>query len=157
MRNRICKISKNTIPVLLAATCFACQENVIHRFCAVEAQDWQQKYKARFHITDIKQTHVYQLTAEARIDKQYDFQDLWLVVETRNTNGESIADTICIETVKENGNLDGTGRNILEYQKDVRTLQLKETDTLDICIKHIMQAHPLVGVHDVGIKLEPKN
>lgn len=154
MHSSIGDITKRLFPVLLAVALGACQETTIHRFCAVESHDWQDKYKARFHITEIDKAGRYEMTAEARLDKSYCYKDLWMVVETKGNGTEPIYDTICIETTDRNGDLDGSGRSILEYQVPLRTLQLKPGDTLDICMKHIMKVQPLSGVHDIGLKLE---
>jgi len=138
----------------------ACQENFVHRYCAVDSQDWQKQYKGKLHIEDIKEKGTYQLKAEVRIDKQYLYKDLWLEIEThirteKSLNDTCYKDTVCIDIIKQNGEMSGTGRNIMEYKTPVREMSLAPSDTLDICMRHILTTKPVPGVHDIGILLIP--
>lgn len=142
--------------VFLACTIVACQEDVVHRYCAVDCLDWQPKYKARFHLTDFaKGKGRYALSVEARLSERYPCKDLWLVVETKR-NGEALPnDTVRMSVVNSKGEMKGAGKSILGYTQTLHTMQLHSSDTLDVCIRHIMTVHPLPGVHDVGFLLEP--
>lgn len=144
-----------SIILLALATCCSCQENIVHRYCAVDSQNWHPSYKARFHITDIKEKGNYQMTAEVRLDKHYPYRELWLVVETETSRGAHYSDTLCMDVVGEAGQLDGEGRNIMTYTAPVRKIPLQETDTVDICIHHCLSNASVPGVHDVGFLLEP--
>ncbi len=122
--------------------------------CAVEGHDWEKSYKAKFHIEGLKQKGMYMLSVESRVDRTYPCKDLWLVVETKN-RGELLTDTVTMDIVDADGIMKGKGLNILEYALPVRSMSLASTDTLDICVSHIMTHRPLPGVHDVGILLAP--
>ncbi len=143
---------------LLALALYSCEEDVVHRYCAVDSQDWQKAYKARFHIEPLKTKSEYNLRAEVRVDKRFPYKDLWMVVETKISNDSAqivYNDTVCVDIIKDNGDMNGDGRNILEYKTAVRCLPLTTKDTLDICVRHIQSVTPVPGVHDVGIMLAP--
>lgn len=142
--------------LLFACVLCACEEDMVHRFCAVDSQDWQKSYKARFHLEDLKLRGQYDLSVEARVAKQYLYKDLWLEVETKKNGEVQALDTVCLDVVAASGEMDGSGRNILGYKKPVRSLAIVPTDTLDICVRHILTVTPVPGVHDVGILLVPK-
>lgn len=147
-----------SILVLALTTFWACQDEVVvHRFCAVDCQDWDKAYKARFHIDPFGVESEYNLRAEVRTDRRYLYKDLWLVYETKVSHDSTLVynDTICMEMIDKNEEMDGDGQNILTYKAAVRCLPLSPTDTVDICIRHIMSHTPLPGVHDVGFQLSP--
>lgn len=143
------------IIVLLASAFSACQENIIHLYRAVDSKAWSGKSKATFHITDIKQDGVYRMAVEVRLDRHFQYKDLWLVVGMRNSRGQASRDTLQLNVVDAFDELDGKGRNILEYELPYRQLNLQKTDTLDVSIRQIVSAAPIAGIHHVGILLEP--
>lgn len=155
MHSKGCRFFKMIIIFLLATLFGACQEEFVHRSCAVESQGWQHGYKARFQVTDLSGEGKFRLSVEARLDKAYPYKDLWLAVETR-FNGDVLADdTVCLKVVDDRGEMPGTGRNLLEYAQAVRVLEASPMDTIDFCVRHVMSDKTISSVHDVGIKVMP--
>ena len=159
MRSKVRQLIRTVAIFLLAGSLGACQEDfsIVHRSCAVESKGWENGVKPAFLVTDLAREGKYALSVEARLGRDYPYKDLWLAVETR-MNGEVLADdTVCLTVVNDRGEMPGTGRNLLEYAKGVRTLEATPMDTLDFCIRHVMSEKSIPGVHDVGIKLVPEN
>ena len=132
----------------------ACQEDMAHQFCAIDCNGWSQNAKARFCIAELKGHKTYDLALEARIGKRYPYRDLWVAVDTRLHGNPYTSDTLCLDIVSPTGEMDGYGRELLEYQMPVRQFRLDSRDTLEVCVRHIMSAKVIPGVHDIGIRLE---
>lgn len=159
MRSKVIQSICTMAIFLLAVSLGACQEDfaIVHRSCVVECKGWEDAVKPSFHVVDLAREGRYAFSVEARLGRDYPYKDLWLAVETR-MNGEILADdTVCLMVVNDKGEMPGTGRNLLEYAKGIRTLEASPMDTLDFCIRHIMSGKTIPGVHDVGIKLVPEN
>ena len=143
--------------VLLTVLIWGCQENVVHQYRSVDSKCWRSKEKVEFCVDTIRKAGVYDCSLEVRLDRQYYYKNLWLVVETQGIrSGFLRSDTVNLAVVDESGEMVGEGRNLLLYQHALAPFMLAKDDSLHIQIHHIMSADSIAGVHDVGIFLSSR-
>jgi gliding motility-associated lipoprotein GldH len=90
-----------------------------------------------------------------RINGNYPFKDLSLIVEQRLLNGPIVkADTLNLMLADEDGIFLGKGVSLFHYDMDLGTIVLPTADTLQIAVFHNMKREVLPGIASIGITLQ---
>lgn len=152
---------KRIIPIsiysVIALT--SCQKHDgINVFEPVDVDGWAKTDSVTFNIPNTEKSKEYEFSVQCRITRNYAFKDLWLEVMQEygdSAHHTTIIDTLCMTLADDNGNFNGNGRSLLEYQEKLRKIILREDDQATIRISHIMNEDPLKGIHDIGILLTP--
>lgn len=156
--------SKTLALSIIGATALlcACQKtDSIHQYKSTDTQGWNAEDTIVFSIPSLSDSCQHRLSIETRLTKQYEYSNLWLVVEQSYSNDSTtyrtITDTITLDVATKDGLFTGKGRDLLEYAKDIKIIKPRNEVTKgEIRIHHIMDERSIVGVHDIGIKLLPQ-
>ena len=140
----------------IAISVFSCDDPRIYdHYEAIPQEGWERSDMLTFHIPAIQQSGTYQQAIGLRATQDYPFQSLTLIVEqTIFPKKQTLRDTITCCIINEQGRMEGkNGISSTEVVAPLRTLQLKQGDSLAISIRHDMQRVVLPGITDVGIRI----
>ena len=116
---------------------------------------WEKNDTVCFGIPPVSEAGYYKEELGLRINENYPFQGLSLVVEqTVLPSGYCHYDTLSCHLIDRDGTVRGTGLNHFQFNFHVNTIRLAEGDSLQIRVKHNMKRIILPGVTDIGIKIE---
>ena len=159
------EVRRKTIALSLigvAVMLCSCQKtDSIHQYRSTNTQGWNAEDTIVFSIPSFVDSCQRKLSIEARLTKQYEYANLWLVVEQHYRNDSvlyrTITDTIRLDVASKEGLFTGKGRDLLEYKQDIKIIKpQKDMMSGEIKVHHIMDERSIVGVHDIGIKLLPQ-
>ncbi|MCR4583497.1 MAG: gliding motility lipoprotein GldH [Prevotella sp.] len=133
----------------------ACQrQQVYYHYEHTPMSGWEKNDTLLFDIDALAEGGTYRQYIGLRIDQQYPFRRLCLVVQqTILPSGVSRSDTIDNELIDKQGRPKGSGVSYYQYEFPYNTLTLEPGDSLHISIRHHMKREIMVGIKDVGIKL----
>jgi gliding motility-associated lipoprotein GldH len=116
---------------------------------------WDKSDTLAFDIPAVKQAGAYKEDVGLRVVNTYPFQRLSLVIkQTIHPSGYVHSDTVTYTLFDRRGNTKGHGVSFYQYHFHFNTLQLREGDSLHICIKHNMKREIMPGIADVGIRVD---
>lgn len=116
---------------------------------------WEKNDTVCFGIPTIKETGYYKEELGLRINEDYPFLGLCLIVQQIVLpSGYCHYDTLNCKLIDKKGTIRGTGINHYQYTFHVNTIRLAEGDSLRILVKHNMKREIMTGVTDIGIKIE---
>lgn len=137
---------------------FSCTDKpVAFDYCPTAVEGWEPGDSLKFHIDTLKHAGQYELSIGVRTSSSnpYPYQTLWLVVRQHWHNpSQELIDTIRLQLTNERGDPQGHGVTLYQYDQPWRTLQLREGQSADISIIHVMRREMLPGISDVGIQLK---
>ena len=118
-------------------------------------QGWDKSDTLAFDIPAVKQAGAYKEDIGLRVVNTYPFQGLSLVIkQTILPSGYVHSDTVNYTLFDRRGNTKGHGVSFYQFQFHFNTLQLREGDSLHICVKHNMKREIMPGISDVGIRVD---
>ena len=116
---------------------------------------WEKNDTISFGISPVREAGYYKEELGLRINENYPFQGLCLIVEqTVLPSGYRHNDTLNCKLIDKKGSIKGTGINHYQYIFHVNTIRLAKGDSLHINVKHNMKREIMPGVTDIGIKIE---
>lgn len=146
-----------TVAIATVLTFFlvGCHHNdVYHHFETTSFNGWERTDTLYFHVPSAKADAVLHEEVELRINGQYPFMGLCLVVEqTILPSNVRRVDTLNCSLIDHDGHTKGKGINFVQYNFHLTDLGVSEGDSLSIAIHHNMKRETLPGVIDLGMKL----
>ena len=141
------------LPLLLCAA--SCDDTVpLDGYHSVAAGGWGREDTVVFRIDTIAREGVYGETVGIRISDDYPFSNLTVIVEQSLLAGGTVrVDTLDCTFADEHGRLSGTGISYHLYEFPLCTLQLRQSDSLRVTIRHDMRQERLYGIADVGFRV----
>lgn len=133
----------------------ACENNIIiDHYKSVPIKGWSKNDTVSFSIDTIRQNATYAFSVGLRSTAQYQYSDLWLIVECQFTNPDfSRKDTIeCLINDRKNDSAQN-GTFIHNHCYTLPPLPLKEGQCGKITVRHFMYNDELCGLSDIGIKI----
>ncbi len=113
---------------------------------------WEKNDTIGFYVSSVKEAGYYQEELGLRIDDNYPFQGLCLVIEqTIPPSGYRHNDTLNCSLYDKNGVVKGSGIKHYQYNFHMNTIRLNEGDSLRIAIRHNMKREILPGTTDIGL------
>lgn len=144
--------------LVLAAVLVGCHDVRLpyHHFIATDPSGWTVTDTLRFAPVTVSSDGQYTITAGVRVDERYAYRDLWLVVEHRCPEALQPAhrDTVHLILADGYGKWLTQGVVLHETMETVTTRALKTTDAHEFLVYHIMSDQSLVGVNEVGLRIE---
>ncbi|MBQ7511504.1 MAG: gliding motility lipoprotein GldH [Prevotella sp.] len=133
-----------------------CDRTVVYNhFEQTPASGWERNDTLSFVTTPITTNGDYDETVMLRINNDYPFMGITLVVEqTVYPTLLTVCDTLNCKLIDERGNAEGPGISEYQYAFPLRRLKLTEGNTVRISVRHDMKRGILPGVTDVGILLK---
>lgn len=148
-----------SLALLITAIAFitiGCNRNtVFFHYEHTSIAGWEKSDTLRMNIPPISAEGNYEERLGLRINGQYPFQSICLIVEqTVFPAGLFHKDTLNIRLTDQAGNMRGKGINYFQYDVTFRQLRLQQNDSLHIAIRHNMKREILPGIADIGIALQ---
>ncbi|MBQ8047319.1 MAG: gliding motility lipoprotein GldH [Prevotella sp.] len=137
------------------------QRKVYDSYQHTSLTGWEKNIHAEFSIPPLKEGGPYQSTVGLRINGDYPFMSVTLIIEQEKfAKGKPqpvcSRDTINCRLVNENGKAEGRGLTYYQYLFPLKIQELAAEDSLHISIQHNMKREILPGISDVGWRLEKR-
>lgn len=141
--------------MLIAILITACtQKTVYHHYQHISAEGWERQDVMDFQIAPIKTSGNYQEEIGVRMQQNFPFTSMSVLVQqTIYPSMEYHYDTLECHFMDQQGRIMGNGISYYQYDFPLKTIALKEGDSLAVSIYHIMKRETLPGITDVGLKL----
>ena len=115
---------------------------------------WERTDTLAFSDIAVKASSNYKEEIGLRINDDFPFQSLFLVVEQEiRPHNIMRTDTLNCRLTDKNGMMKGRGLRFYQYNVHLTTLHLNAGDTLNVRIRHHMKRESLPGIANIGIKL----
>lgn len=117
---------------------------------------WEASNPARFEWLVTDSLSRYDFFIDLRHDQSYPFSNIYLFVEFTFPNGRMMRDTLSCELADERGKWLGSGfGNLVDHRIGFRRATgFPLNGDYDLSISHGMRMDPLIGISDVGFRLE---
>lgn len=144
-----------TISVLIgAAGCIGNGNKVYDQFQGVKNKGWHWKEPKRFDFEITDEGMLYNVTAQLRITGSYFYSNIWLKYELKGPETDK-KNEFRILLADNTGKWLGKGRNnLINFSAELlKNVKLKK-GKYSMVIYQNMQDEELVGVNDIGIRVE---
>lgn len=150
--------SRLVLPLLACAFLCACNDRPsAFDYRSTPVEGWELGDTLKYHVDTIAASGNYHFSLGIRTSAStpYPYQSLWLVVKQHWHNPEQeVTDTIQYQLTNDRGDAQGHGVSLYQYDQGIKTLLLPQGASADISVYHIMRSEMIVGIADVGIKLQ---
>ena len=154
------KIIMIAVALLATATFVSCFSHTAHfEYKGVSLKGWHRSEIVEFRVPPVEQAGYYIEEVGIRASKDYPFQSLNLLVRQEIVSSKdkyrhlTMSDTISIPVYDSEGMPTGDGVNLRQYQVPLKTIKLQEGDSIQVTIRHNMQAPTIPGISDVGMRV----
>ena len=149
-RNRL--VLSVALMVILLTACT--QKTVYHHYQHISTEGWERQDVVDFQIAPIKTSGNYQEEIGVRMQQDFPFTSMSVLVQqTIYPSMQYHYDTLECQFMDQQGKVMGDGISYYQYRFPLKTIALKEGDSLAVSIYHIMKRETLPGITDVGLKL----
>ena len=141
--------------ITVALAFAACNRNAIYsHYQPIDVAGWQRADTISFVTAPIAHAGYYDETLGLRIDGDFPFTQLTLIVEQQaRPSGLARTDTVVAILTDKKGIILGNGINLYVYNMPMPKMKLLKDDTLSVHVRHDMLRDPLPGITDVGFTL----
>ena len=130
------------------------RHTVYHHYEQAPVSGWERNDTLVFCVKPAAADAVLHEEVELRINNQYPFMGLVLIVEqTTFPSNVRRVDTLNCQLIDEKGNVKGKGINYVQYSYHLTDLGVSEGDSIAIAIRHNMKREILPGIVDLGVHL----
>lgn len=131
------------------------KEKVYAHYEHVPYEGWDKNTPLQFSLDTLTEGGAYSLTLGLRLNDEYPFRNLHLVVEqTVFPERISLVDKVMCTTVDRQGIMIGHGISLYEYNIPIRKHTYNRGDSIQIKVRHDMKRETLPGIVDVGFTLK---
>ncbi len=143
------------LTVCLGMVLASCQDHIVYsHYESTSIKGWERNDTLSFDISPIQRTGNYEEAVGLRINGEYPFRSLNLIVKQMVApSGKTYTDTLECHLVDELGHAHGNGINHIQYLFPLMTLKLDKDEALHVSIHHCMKREILPGILDVGLQL----
>ena len=143
-----------TTGLMLAFTACSQVEEHYFQFRSFSHTAWDAQEEIRFEVPVQSIQQLYNVFLEVRNTNEYNFRNIWLVVDVLNTDGSLQTDTIQADLADRHGKWYGSGISLYETEIPVQTdIQYPDSGIYVYTIKQGMSENPLRGIADVGLRV----
>ena len=156
----------NSLLFILFLSLFSCKQNtVFSEFKSISNEKWHKDSIVNFTFNAKDTVSKNNIYINLRNNKDYNFNNIYLIVGIKFPNNNSIKDTLQYQMADENGMFLGTGftdikENKLEYKTNIRFPKKgKYKFSIEQAMRELGKIEPkeyLDGITDVGIEIENK-
>ena len=126
-----------------------------YEFKPVDAHAWRCTDTLRFRPDTATLPRKAALSISLRLGQQFAYRDLWLVCEQRSDSlMRPRRDTLHFILANARGRWQTTGVVLHEASLGVRNVSLRNSESPEFLVYHIMREQTIQGVFDVGLKIE---
>ena len=135
----------------------ACDENTIYdSYEHTPVAGWEKNDTLHYYVPPLRDSGSFQQTIGLRINRNYPFTSVSLVVDQRILPGFRFhRDTIRCQFLPDD-NLRGQAVSYSQYDFPLRDIDLRRGDSLVVTVWHAMKREILPGISDIGLKMTKK-
>lgn len=157
------------ICIIICLFVLSCDTNFVFDKYETLNKSWDNDKAVQFKFSAPDSINSYSLFINLRNNKDYQFNNLFLIAELNYPNGKTIIDTLEYQMAKPNGEFLGTGfsdlkENKLWYKGFNEPFIFEELGHYQLNIKHAMRRNgdvegikKLEGITDIGFRIEALN
>ena len=143
---------------LAAAVLTSCRNDsrvAVCQYANISNGAWDRPDRITFPVDSISTNGNYRLTISLRTTNEVQFQTFYLTAEQHFTHPEHHStDTVAVALTDETGKIQGKGLGLYNYSVALATTTpLRQGQSGEITVGHIMRRNQLAGIINVGIKL----
>lgn len=151
------KIIQIFIAIVLLITALSCQPGIVHEeYKGIENRNWHKDSTMVFTIPVKDTLQNYNLLINVRNDVNYKYSNLWLFINIRQPNGQTLNDKFEITLADPSGKWLGSGFGGLKTREAVYKshVYFPVSGNYIITVQQGMREEVLKGISDVGIRVE---
>lgn len=144
--------------LLMAWGMISCNKDVAYsHYEHTPISGWEKNDTLIFQIPPIAESGTYEEILGVRIQSNYPFLRLALVIDQTvfPKADHSHMDYIC-NLIDHDGTPLGNGISYLQYEFPIKELKLEKGDSVEIHIRHNMKREMMPSITDIGIKMKKK-
>ena len=153
--------------VLVLFVVGSCNENLLHsEYHALNNGVWKKEdsVQFQFEVTDTILKH--NLFLNVRNNEQYEFSNLFLILELEAPNGNTVVDTLEYEMALASGEWLGEGMGSVKESKlwYKENIDFEDSGVYNVNVQHAMRKNGevdglenLLGITDIGLQIEKAN
>lgn len=152
LRSLLCRAAAVAVVALALP---ACDGGVVYdEYRPTQIEGWEKNDTLVFDVARLRHGGRYRQEIGLRINALYPFTRLSLLVEQTIEPGHRLAvDTLDCRLYDDKGNVLGDGVSYFQYNFMLSEVDLREGDSLHVCVRHIMKREILPGISDIGLKM----
>jgi gliding motility-associated lipoprotein GldH len=135
----------------------ACDDNrIVDVFYPVADKAWQYSDVKSVEVNITDTSALCNVYLNLRHTGDYEWQNLYLRVKVLSPSGDSSLSRVSFQLTASDGQWLGSGLgDIIEYQVPFKEgIQFKELGIYRFELEQHMRVNPLLGIHDVGLRIE---
>ena len=155
---------KYWVPIIAMIALNSCNENLVHsEYAALNNGIWKKEDTVKFQFKDLDTLRNHNIFLNVRNDEQYEFSNLFLILELEAPDGKTQVDTMEYEMALPSGEWLGKGMGGIKESKlwYKENIAFEDSGVYTINVVHAMRKNgevegldDLVGITDVGIQIE---
>lgn len=128
---------------------------IFHDYQPISTDGWAATDTITFKIDSIPTDDIYHCALELRTTTSCPYKSLWIATEKHcSPNSTYTCDTLKFVLTDQHHHQKGTGIHLLQYSKNIGTIELHRGGNCIIRIYHLMNDECMSGVSDVGLRIE---
>ena len=147
---------KGLIVLLLVILAVGCQGPYFESYEKIDPSGWHQDSIAKFNFEINDSLQAYNLFIDVRNQGAYEYSNLWLFIDIMAPDSSAMRDTVQITLAQPDGAWIGKGTSgIFDLQYVYRqNVLFPITGTYSMNIEQAMRDEKLIGIHNIGIKID---
>ena len=130
------------------------RDTIYYHYESTPLNGWERSDTLFFRDIAVKASSNYKEEIGLRINDDFPFQSLFLVVEQEIMPQNIMrTDTLSCRLIDKDCIVKGRGLSFYQYNFHLTTLHLNAGDTLNVRIRHYMRRESLPGIANIGIRL----
>jgi len=119
-------------------------------------EQWIYNDAKNFSFEMMDTTSLFNFYVNIRNTNDYPFANLYVFINSEFPNGETARDTIELQLAQVNGKWLGSGNGRYKYNQFIlrKGMRFVQTGTYQFSIEQGMRKDTLIGISDIGIRLE---
>lgn len=152
-------ITASILALLLTLLLTACNDDrVFDKYIHADENGWEKNDDVSFCIDSLKEGGMYSMTLGIRMNKEYPFQNIQIVVDqTVYPEQRTLSDKVTCKVTDSNGLMLGHGISLYQYDIPIRKTNYEKGDSITVRIRHNMKREILPGIVDIGMVLRKSN
>lgn len=144
-----------SLVVIVATSLPSCGGDVVYdKYRPTPTEGWEKNDTLVFDVPRLRRHGTYSQEIGVRITRDFPFTRVSLLVERVIEPGHKVvADTLDCRLYDDEGNILGHGISHYQYRFALPGIEMREGDSLHVCIRHIMKREILPGISDIGFRM----
>ncbi len=151
----VCRVTVALVVFSLVACKGGEKRIAVHHYMSPTGMGWSITDTLLFTVPPMRETGNYDFSLGMRLGVSFPYAGVWIAAQTQLHNPDSTAcDTLYFVTMRKGGMPQGAGINLQQDEQKLTTMHLREGQSAEVYVHHIMRREVLPAVLDVGLLVE---